>query len=64
MNKLKKLSQKNKAVAEKSKHINIMAGGGLDFHNIKDIMKNAKVPQYHFGTAVRYDKSVSGEVDE
>ncbi|MDF2524200.1 MAG: copper homeostasis protein [Clostridiales bacterium] len=53
-----------KAMAEKAKHINIMAGGGLDFHNIKEVMKNTKVPQYHFGTAVRYGKSAFGDVDE
>lgn len=53
-----------KAMAEKSKHINIMAGSGLDLHNIKDIMKNTKVHQYHFGTAVRYGKSVFGDVEE
>lgn len=52
-----------KAMKEKAKHINIMAGGGLDFHNINEVMKNTKVPQYHFGTAVRYGKSVFGDVD-
>jgi copper homeostasis protein len=53
-----------KAMSEKAKHINIMAGGGLDFHNIKEVMKNTKVSQYHFGTAVRYGKSALGDVDE
>lgn len=53
-----------RAMAEKSKHINIMAGGGLDFNNIQEVMKNTKVPQYHFGTAVRFGKSVFGAVDE
>jgi copper homeostasis protein len=52
------------SISEKSKHINIMAGGGLDFHNIKEVMKNTKVAQYHFGTAIRYGKSVFGDVDE
>jgi copper homeostasis protein len=37
---------------------------GMEFHNIKEVMKNTKVPQYHFGTAVRYGKSAFGDVDE
>ncbi len=52
-----------KTMVEKSKHVNIMAGGGLDFHNIKEIMENTNAPQYHFGTAVRYNKSVLGDID-
>jgi copper homeostasis protein len=52
-----------KKMVDKSKHVNIMAGGGLDFHNIKEIMENTKAPQYHFGTAVRYNKSVLGDID-
>jgi copper homeostasis protein len=53
-----------KTMVEKSKHVNIMAGGGLDFHNIKEIMENTKAPQYHLGTAVRYNKSAIGDIDE
>jgi copper homeostasis protein len=53
-----------KAMVEKAGHINIMPGGGLDFHNIKEVMKSISVPAYHFGTAVRYDKSVFGDIDE
>jgi copper homeostasis protein len=53
-----------KAMIGKAKHINIMAGGGLDFHNIKEVMENTKAPQYHFGTAVRCNKSVLGDIDE
>jgi copper homeostasis protein len=53
-----------KSMVEKAKHINIMAGGGLDFHNIKEVMENTKAPQCHFGTAVRCNKSVLGDIDE
>jgi len=52
-----------KNMVEKSKHINILVGGGLDFENIKQVMENTKAPQYHFGTAVRNDKSVFGEIN-
>lgn len=52
-----------KSMAEKAKDINIMAGGGLDFHNIKVIMESTILKNYHFGTAVRYDKSAFGDVD-
>lgn len=53
-----------KSMVEKAKHINIMAGGGLDFHNIREVMENTKAPQCHFGTAVRCNKSVLGDIDE
>lgn len=52
-----------KTMVEKSKHINVIAGGGLDLKNIKEVMKNTKAPQCHFGTAVRYDKSTFGEIN-
>jgi len=52
-----------KNMVEKSKHINILVGGGLNFENIKEIMENTKAPQYHFGTAVRNDKSMVGEIN-
>ena len=44
-------------------HINVIAGGGLNFENIKEVMENTKAPQYHFGTAVRNNKSIFGEID-
>ncbi len=50
-------------MVEKSKHINVIVGGGLNFENIKDVMEGSNAPQYHFGTAVRNDKSVVGEID-
>ena len=52
-----------KTMVERAKHINVIAGGGLDFENIKNVMKNTKAPEYHFGTAVRYDKSMFGEIN-
>lgn len=52
-----------KNMVVKSKHINVLVGGGLDFENIEEIMRNAKAPQYHFGTAIRYDKSAFGEIN-
>ena len=52
-----------KDMVEKSKHINVIVGGGLNFENIKDIIEVGKAPQYHFGTAVRNDKSVFGEIN-
>jgi copper homeostasis protein len=52
-----------KAMLERAKHINVIAGGGLGFENIKEFMKNTKAPEYHFGTAIRYDKSTFGEIN-
>ena len=50
-------------MVEKAEHINVIAGGGLDLENIKEVMENTKAPQYHFGTAVRNDKSIFGEIN-
>lgn len=52
-----------KHMIEKSDHINVLVGGGLNFNNIKDILKTTKSRQYHFGTAVRYGKSPLGQID-
>ena len=52
-----------KSMVEKSKHIDVLVGGGLDFQNIKEVMKNTKAPEYHFGTAIRNDKSTDGEIN-
>ncbi|MCB2360247.1 copper homeostasis protein CutC [Clostridium estertheticum] len=52
-----------KNMVEKSKHINVIVGGGLNAENIKDIIEKTKAPAYHFGTAVRNDKSVFGEIN-
>lgn len=40
-----------------SKHIDILIGGGLNFDNIKNIKSSTSNNSYHFGTAVRFDKS-------
>lgn len=52
-----------KNMVEKSKHINVIVGGGLNPLNIKEIMEKTKAPAYHFGTAVRNDKSIFGEIN-
>ncbi|HEY5563061.1 MAG TPA: copper homeostasis protein CutC [Clostridiaceae bacterium] len=52
-----------KNMVEKAGHINVIVGGGLNFENIKEVMKNTKAPQYHFGTAIRDDKSAFGEIN-
>lgn len=45
-------------------HINILVGGGLNFNNIEKIRMETKAKEYHFGTAVREDKSFNGDIDE
>lgn len=52
-----------KHMIEKSGHINVLVGGGLNFNNIKDILITTKARQYHFGTAVRYEKSPLRGID-
>lgn len=49
--------------ADRIELVSALAAGGLNFHNIKEVMENTKMPQYHFGTAVRYDKSAFKDVD-
>ncbi len=44
-------------------HIKVMAGGGLGFENIKQVIGEAGAYEYHFGTAVRYNKSIFGDID-
>ena len=48
---------------EKSEQIHIMAGGGLNITNIKEIMAQSNATDYHFGTAVRDNHSALGEID-
>lgn len=52
-----------RSMAEKSAHIHIMAGGGLNFMNMKEIMAQSNASDYHFGTAVRATHSALGEID-
>ena len=47
-----------------SRNIKILAGGGLKFSNIKGIMDNSMVLDYHFGTAVRENNSFNGNIHE
>lgn len=51
-----------KLMIEKSK-ANILLGGGLNFDNIKRIKEYTQATDFHFGTAVRIDKSPFEEID-
>ena len=51
-----------KAMIENSK-ANILLGGGLNFDNVKRIKELTQATDFHFGTAVRIDKSPFGEID-
>jgi copper homeostasis protein len=50
-------------MVEKSKHLHILVGGGLNFMNIQEIMAQSNASDYHFGTAVRDNNSVLGDID-
>lgn len=45
-------------------HIQIMLGGGLSLENVRPLLTELGAVQCHFGTAVRHNKSVFGELDE
>jgi copper homeostasis protein len=47
-----------------SGHIKIMVGGGLNFDNVKEIMQMTSAPEYHFGTAVRFEGSPFKNISE
>ena len=51
-----------KLMIETSK-ANILLGGGLNFDHIKRIKELTQATDFHFGTAVRIDKSPFGEID-
>ena len=40
-------------MVQHAEHIQVMPGGGLNFDNIEQIMEQAGVQAYHFGTVVR-----------
>lgn len=46
-----------KMIEESNGNITIMAGGGLNFKNVKTIISSTQVKEIHFGTAVREDNS-------
>lgn len=48
---------------EQAAHIAVMAGGGLNFENIRQVMEGTGVCDYHFGTAVRSGNSIHGDID-
>ena len=47
----------------KNSKANILLGGGLNFDNIENIKKLTHATYFHFGTAVRINKSPFGEID-
>ena len=51
-------------LTKKSKHINILVGGGLNFSNIEYIKSNINTTHFHFGTAIRFDNNPFLEIDE
>lgn len=53
-----------KEMIKGSGHINVMVGGGLNFDNIKQIIKETGASEYHFGTAVRHNKSCFGDIEK
>ncbi|MGC5326452.1 copper homeostasis protein CutC [Brevibacillus sp. SYSU BS000544] len=53
-----------KEMIKSSGHINVMLGGGLNFENAKQVIEETGASEYHFGTAVRYNKSVFGDIDK
>lgn len=46
-----------KEIINNKNHLKIMIGGGLNFDNIKGIIKKTNADAYHFGTAIRYNNS-------
>ncbi|WDV45459.1 copper homeostasis protein CutC [Clostridiaceae bacterium M8S5] len=51
----------NKIIKE-AENIDILVGGGLNFENIEQIKYNVNTSSFHFGTALRYDKSMNKAV--
>jgi len=47
-----------------SDNINILVGGGLNLENILHIKETTRASDFHFGTAVRFDKNPFKEIDE
>jgi copper homeostasis protein len=53
-----------KEMIKNAGHINVMLGGGLGLENAKQVTEETGALEYHFGTAVRYNKSVFGDIDK
>lgn len=64
LGKIQNNSDTIKYMIETSNNINILLGGGLNFENIKNIKDETRATDFHFGTAVRVDKSPFGNIDE
>lgn len=52
-----------KGMLENAGHIRLLVGGGLTLDNIRTVMQEVGAPDYHFGTAVRTENSVIGDID-
>ncbi|MGL4336327.1 MAG: copper homeostasis protein CutC [Turicibacter sp.] len=52
-----------KEMIKEANHINILIGGGLNLENVYTIKEKTHATNFHFGTAVREDKSPFGEID-
>ncbi|ADL07051.1 copper homeostasis protein CutC [Thermosediminibacter oceani] len=55
---------KIREMIKNSGHISVMVGGGLNFENIGRVVKETGVKVFHFGTAVRDNRSPFGEINE
>ena len=53
-----------KQMIAKSGHINVLLGGGLTLDNFNLIKTETGATDFHFGTAVRINKSPFGEIDK
>lgn len=53
-----------KYMIQKSNNIKLLLGGGLNFDNIEQIKNKTNATDFHFGTAVRIDKSYFGDIDK
>lgn len=49
---------------DNSANKNILLGGGLNLDNIQDLKEQTKAKDFHFGTAIRFEKSPFAEIDE
>lgn len=53
-----------RGMIQHSGHIKILVGGGLNFENISQIIKETNALEYHFGTAVRFGRSPFSDISE
>ena len=53
-----------KEMIENAGTVRVLVGGGLTFENIERIMAETGASEFHFGTAIRDNCSVFGEINE